>query len=54
MNREEQTLELKSTTEEKNKLDSIGRAENVSEDEGLRLSQKYKTVFNCSYSELQE
>ena len=52
MNREEQVLELDRITEEKARLDS--ETENSGRNKGSKASQKYKTIFNCSYSEAQE
>jgi hypothetical protein len=49
MNREEQVLELDRSTEEKVKLDS--ETENSGRNKGSKACQKYKTVFNCSYTE---
>lgn len=52
MNREEQVLELDRIAEEKARLDS--EIENSGRNKGSKASHKYKTVFNCSYSEGQE
>ena len=52
MNREEQLLELDSRTEEKVKLDT--ETEELTRNQRSKASQKYKTIFNCSYSEGQE
>lgn len=52
MNKEEQVLELDRIAEEKARLDS--EIENSGKNKGSKASQKYKAVFNCSYSEGQE
>jgi hypothetical protein len=52
MIREKQVLELNIRTEEKVKPDT--KTEELSRNQGSKASQKYKTVFNCSYSEGQE
>ena len=52
MNRGEQVLELDRIAEEKVKPESD--TETPSRNKGSKECQKYKTVFNCSYSERQE
>jgi hypothetical protein len=52
MIREEQVLELNRMTEEKIKLDT--KTEELSRNQRSKAHQKYKTIFNCSYSEEQE
>jgi len=52
MIREEQVLELNKSNEEKTKFDT--KTEELSRNQGSKASQKYKTIFNCSYSEVQE
>jgi hypothetical protein len=52
MIREEQVLELNRAVEEKVELNT--KTEELNPSQGSKTCQKYKTVFNCSYSERQE
>ena len=52
MIKQEQVLEVDGIAEEKVKLES--ETERPSRNKGSKACQKYKTVFNCSYSERQE
>lgn len=52
MIREEQVLEVNRASEEK--VDTDAKIEELKQSQRSKASQKYKTVFNCSYCEPQE
>ncbi|MFH0931604.1 MAG: hypothetical protein V1890_06680 [Candidatus Zixiibacteriota bacterium] len=52
--REKQILELNKTTEKKAKTELNSTTFNMEKKIGLEISQKYKTIFNCRYTEIKE
>ncbi len=52
--REKQILEPNKTTEEKTKSELNSTTFNMEKNIGLEISQKYKTIFNCRYTEIKE
>jgi len=52
--REKQILELNKITEEKAGSELNSTTFNMEKNIGLEISQKYKTIFNCRYTEIKE
>jgi hypothetical protein len=52
--REKQILELNKTTEEKAKTELNSTTFNMEKNIGLEISQKYKTIFKCNYTEVKK
>ncbi|HEX9912186.1 MAG TPA: hypothetical protein VGB01_02945 [candidate division Zixibacteria bacterium] len=52
--REKQILDLIKTTEEKAESELNSTTFNMEKNMGLEISQKYKTIFNCRYTEIKE
>jgi hypothetical protein len=52
--KEKQILELNKTVEEKAKPELNSADFNMEKNTGLKIGQKYTTIFNCRYTEIKE